>query len=157
MKSVDFIKDSKQMFVKEEVVVKGINDKEYKVMVSKKLKDTDIIAIVDDILVRSEMCRKESVKFDVVMSMYALMVKYFTDIQFNTYKDLKKQFMHELDMLNAVIDLGIFGELISHFDKDETKKIQDAFEKYSESFKAISNNVIAQELLGGEEVESVSI
>lgn len=155
MKAIDFIKDSKQTFVKEDVVIEANNGKEYTVGVWKKLKDTSIMALVDDVVLRSEMCKKENIKFDVVMSMYALIVKYFTDIQFSTYPNLKKQFSHELDMLKAMIDLGVFEHLIKEFDADEIKKIQDAFEKYGESFKSISNNIIAQEALGGEEVEQV--
>lgn len=151
MKAIDFIKDSRQEFAKEEVIIKGNNDKEYKINASKKLKDTDIMAMVDDILARSEMCKKENIEFDVVMSMYALMVKYFTDIQFSIYPNMKKQFSHELDMLKAMIDLGVFAEILKQFDTEEVKKIQDAFEKYAQSFKAINNNIITQGLLGGEE------
>lgn len=151
MKAIDLIKDSNEVFKKEEVVLIGLNNKEYKLMISKKLKDTDIMAIVDDLLVRSDLCKKESIKFDTVMCVYALMIKYFTDIKFSTYPNMKKQFSHEIDMLKALIDLGLLEQILREFDEDEIVKIQSAFEKYKESFKAINNDLITQEVLHGED------
>ena len=150
MKAIDFIKDSKNEFTQKEIVVKGNNNKEYKVKINNKLKDTDVMSMVDDLVSRSEMCKKENIKFDTVMSMYALMIKYFTDIQFSTYPNLKRQFAHEIDMLKAMIDLGVFTEILSNFDNGEIKKIEDMFKKYATSFNVINHNEITKQILAGE-------
>lgn len=157
IKAIDFIKDSSENFKQEDVVIKGNNEKEYTIKISKKIKDTDIMEIVDSLVLRSDMCKKEKIKFDTVMSMYALMIKVFTDIKFSTYPNLKKVFSHEIDMLKALIDLGLLEQILLQFDKEEVNKIQDTFIKYSESYKAINNNIISQSVLGGEEDGEVSI
>ena len=146
IKGMDFIKDADKEYEQVEKIIVGCNGSEYKVKISKKIKDSVVMDIVDEILVRSEMCKKENIKFDVVMAIYALMIKHLTDIKFNEYQNMKKQFAHEIDMLKAMIDLHVLESILNEFDASEVKKIQDAFEKYSETFKYINNNIISKKL-----------
>lgn len=146
IKGIDFIKDANKEYEQVDKIVVGCNGKEYKVKISSKIKDSVVMDIVDEILARSEMCKKENIKFDVVMSIYALIIKHLTDIKFSEYPNTKKQFAHEIDMLKAMIDLQILEPILKEFNIDEIKKIQDAFNKYGNTFRKINDNIISQSL-----------
>ena len=146
VKGIDFIKDANKEYEQVDRIIVGCNGKEYKIKIANKIKESIVMDIVDGILTRSEMCRKENIKFDVIMSTYALIIKYLTDIKFSEYPNMKKQFAHEVDMLKAMIDLQILEPILKEFNTDEIKKIQDAFSKYSKAFKEINNNIISQNL-----------
>lgn len=152
MKAIDFIKESNEAFKMEEIVVETNTGKKCPVKINRKLRDSEIANIIDDLVLRSEMCKKEKIKFNMVISLYALMFKAFTDIKFSTYPNLKRQYAHEIDTVKAIVDLGVYETIVNELgkNKDEMDKIQDMFIKYGESFKAISNNAIAHEILGGE-------
>lgn len=150
IKGIDFIKDANKEYEQIEKVVKGVNGKEYKIKIFNKIKDSVVVDIVDEILIRSEMCKKENIKIDIILSIYALMIKHLTDIKFSEYPNIKRQFSHEIDMLKAMIDLHILEEILSLFDADEINKIKDAFVKYSKTFNHINNNIISQKLKGDE-------
>lgn len=152
MKAIDFIKESNEVFKMEEIVVETNTGKECRVKVNRKFRDSEIANIIDELVLRSEMCKKENIKFNTVIALYVLMFKAFTDIKFSTYPNLKKQYAHEIDTVMAMVDLGVYEQIINELgkNKEEMAKIQDTFTKYGESFKAINNNVISKEILGGE-------
>lgn len=147
MKANQFVKDVNQEFGFKLVKLKSNNDKMYEIKVANKFKETDIMKIVDGLLERSEMCKKENIKFNILLSLYGLMIKTFTDIEFSKYPNLKKEYLVEINVLESLIDLGVYEQLISSFDKNEIKKIEEIFSKYAKSIKLINNNIIAQNIL----------
>lgn len=147
MKANQFVKDVNQEFGFKLVKLKSNNDKMYEIKVANKFKETDIMKIVDGLLERSEMCKKENIKFNILLSLYGLLIKTFTDIEFSKYPNLKKEYSVEISVLESLIDLGVYEQLISSFDKNEIKKVEDIFRKYAKSIKLINNNIIAQDIL----------
>ena len=69
---------------------------------------------------------------------------------------MKKQYTHELEIVNCLFDLGLFDQIISRFDKGTMEKIQDSLEKYSKQLKAVSNNKL-KEILESEYQAEVEI
>lgn len=147
MKANQFVKDVNQEFGFKLVKLKSNNDKMYEIKVANKFKETDIMKIVDGLLERSEMCKKENIKFNILLSLYGLLIKTFTDIEFSKYPNLKKEYSVEISVLESLIDLGVYEQLISSFDKNEIKKVEEIFNKYAKSIKLINNNIIAQNIL----------
>lgn len=147
MKANQFVKDVNQEFGFKLVKLKSNNDKMYEIKVTNKFKETDIMKIVDGLLERSEMCKKENIKFNILLSLYGLLIKTFTDIEFSKYPNLKKEYLVEISVLESLIDLGVYEQLISSFDKNEIKKVEEIFSKYAKSIKLINNNIIAQNIL----------
>lgn len=147
MKANQFLKDVNEEFGFKVVKLKSNNDKTYEIKVANKFKETDIMKIVDGLLERSEMCKKENIKFNVLLSLYGLLIRTFTDIEFSKYPNLKKEYLVEINVLESLIDLGVYEQLISSFDKNEIKKVEDIFSKYAKSMKLINNNIIAQNVL----------
>lgn len=147
MKANQFLKDVNEEFGFKVVKLKSNNDKTYEIKVSNKFKETDIMKIVDGLLERSEMCKKENIKFNILLSLYGLLIRTFTDIEFSKYPNLKKEYLVEINVLESLIDLGVYEQLISSFDKNEIKKVEDIFSKYAKSMKLINNNIIAQNVL----------
>lgn len=147
MKANQFVKDVNQEFGFKLLKLKSNNDKMYEIKVANKFKETDIMKIVDGLLERSEMCKKENIKFNILLSLYGLMIKTFTDIEFSKYPNLKKEYLVEISVLESLIDLGVYEQLISSFDKNEIKKVEEIFSKYAKSIKLINNNIIAQNIL----------
>lgn len=148
MNGIDLIKDSNKEYEKVEKVIIGSNGKEYKVKIANKIRESIVMDIVDGILARSEMCKNEDIQFDVVMSIYALMIKYLTDIKFSEYPNMKKQFCHEIDMLRAMIDLKILEPILKEFNTEEMKKIQQIFDKYAKTLKQVNHNIINKNIKG---------
>lgn len=150
MKANQFLKDVSEGFGVKEVELKGNNEKTYKIKVSNKFKETDIMKIIDNLLARSEMCKKEDIQFNLLMSLYALLIKTFTDIEFSKYPNIKKEYLTEIAVLESLIDLDVYRQLLSSFDINEIKKVEDMFDKYAKSMKLINNNIIGQEILNGD-------
>ncbi|MEG2546339.1 MAG: hypothetical protein RSA51_07250 [Niameybacter sp.] len=151
MKANELLKDVKKTYERKGIQIESESGKAYTIQMETKFKETKIIEIVDGLVERSVMCTKEGMKFDTTMCLYALMLKQFTDIEFSKFNQLKRQYAHEVEMLKAVIDMGLFTQIMNVFEPEEMKKIEGVFEQYKASFKAIHNEVIAQKVMRGEE------
>ena len=143
---IDFINDAEDVFKKEEVVVISDYGKEYKFKICKKLRDTDIAKIVNQLNKNSLYCSKTNKDYDLIIDMYAILIKMFTDIQFKTYKDTWKQIEHQVRVCSCMIDLGVYKKIVEMFDVESIKKIQDSFTVYDKTFNQINNRFIKQEI-----------
>lgn len=147
MKANQFLKDVNEEFRFKVVELKSNNGKTYKVKIADKFKETDIMKIVDGLLERSEMCKKENIKFNILLSLYGLVIRTFTDIEFSKYPNLKKEYLVEINVLESLIDLGVYEQLISSFDNREVQKVEEIFSKYAKSMKRINDNIVSQNIL----------
>lgn len=143
MKSIELLNLSNQEFKKKEIILTHSSG-DYPVVIDQKFKETEIMKLVQDLVVRSQYCSKHDLEFNVVENIYLLIVKYFTDIKFSKFKSTEKQYNHEIDVLGALINLGLFKQLIEAFDPKEIEQISQIFEKYKESFKAINNTIVTE-------------
>lgn len=146
IKEIDFIQESNKEYEKVKRTFKASNGKSYEISICKKIKNTIIMEIVDDLLKRSEMCKNEKIKFDIVLSTYALLIKHLTDIQFKEFKQVKKQFIYEVDMIKALLDLGLLEQILKELEPGEVDKISESFKDYSYMYKKINHNIISKEI-----------
>jgi len=147
---------SKQEFSYRQIIVVTPDKQEFEVQIQEKLNDTTVMNLISDLVERSNYCTENKIEFNEILNTYFLLIKYFTNINFNTYKSIKKQYSHELAVISALIDLSIFEQIISHFDKETMEKISVSMNKYSKQLNMISNNKI-REILEDEYQAKVEI
>ena len=58
--------------------------------IQEKLNDTAIMNLISDLVERSNYCTENNIEFNEILNTYFLLIKYFTDIKFNTYKSIEK-------------------------------------------------------------------
>lgn len=146
VKEIDFIQESNKEYEKVKKTLKASNGNEYEVYICKKIKHTIIMEIMDELLKRSEMCKKEKIDFDIVLSTYALLIKHLTDIQFKEFKQVKKQFVYEIEMIKALLDLDLLEQILKELDPGEIDKINQSFKDYNDMYRKINNNILSKEI-----------
>ncbi len=142
MKAIDIINISKQEFGYKKVQVQANTGQEFIVQIQEKLNDSKISELVVSLIERSEFCDKNNIEFNIIQNIYIMLIKYFTDIKFNTYDDLQKEYSHEVATVTALVDLDLFNQIISHFNQESLKKVQDMFEKYTNQLKPLVNEEV---------------
>lgn len=145
MKSIDIVNLANKSF-KKKIVTLTCADKTYDLSIEEHFRETTILELVDEMRERSQYCLKHEIKFDMMQTLYILMIKKFTDIKFSQFKAVEKQYAHELDVVKSLIDLGLFTQIIQAFDSKEVDKIGVYLERYKENMKIIANTVLAQEM-----------
>lgn len=148
---LDFINDANDIFKKEDVVIVSDYGKEYKFEMCKKLRDSDVVKIVNELNKNSTYCSRANKQYDLMMDMYAILIKRFTNIEFKTYKDTWKQIQYQISVCECMVDLGVYKKIIEMFDVESIKKLQDAFGVYGKTFDKINNRFIKHELDGQKE------
>ena len=149
IKSNDILNIAKKEFAYKKLLL-TISGQEYEVLIQEKLNDTSITNLVTDLIERYEYCKTNNIEFNTIQHIYFLLVKYFTDIKFNTYKELEKSYKHELDTISALIDLEVFDQILNQFDKDTLVRIQNMFDKYSNQLKSVVNDEVKKAIIEGE-------
>lgn len=122
------------------------NGEEFTVSIDKKFKDTEIAKMFTELVARSEHAKKESLEFDITGHLLILLVKHFTDIQFQETGSIGGDMEIEVRTLNALINLGLFEQIVEQFDKAEVDRISEMLKKQETGLKNIANNIIAMEL-----------
>lgn len=149
MKSNDILNIARKEFAYKKLLLE-INGQDYEILIQEKLNETSIASLVTDLIERYEYCSTNNIEFNTIQHIYFLLVKYFTDIKFNTYKELKKSYEHELNTISALIDLEVFDQILNQFDKDTLGRIQNMFEKYSNQLKSVVNDEVKNMITEGE-------
>jgi len=154
----DIINIANEEFAMREIVCITNNGKEVKLRIQPKLNDTKVLELVANLVERSDYCVKNNLQFEELYNVYFLLIKYFTDIKFNTYKSVKKQLEYDLTAIKAIMDLGIFHQIMNYFDKDTMDRIQETLNKQNKAMKTIANNqlkqIIDDEIQAKEELEN---
>lgn len=145
--SNDIINQAKQAFKPREVVVEAINGKEYKVKIQDNINDTKIAELMTDLLERSEWYKENNLTFNIVQVIYILMLKHFTDIDFRVTENKDEDYANEVNLCNALVDLGLFKAIMEHFTDESSKKIQDAFDVYAKNIKSVHQNEMFKEIV----------
>lgn len=122
------------------------NGEEFEVTIDTKFKDTEIANIFAELIQRSEYAKKASLDFDVTAYILILLIKHFTNIEFQETKSMANNMEIEVRTLNALINLGLLEQILDNFDKSEVEKLSKAFEKHEAGFKQIANNLMVKEL-----------
>ena len=146
IKEIDFIQEANKEYEKVKKILKASNGNKYEIYICKKIKHTIIMEIMDELLKRSEMCKKEKIDFDIVLSTYALLIKHLTDIQFKEFKQIKKQFIYEIEMIKALLDLDLLEQILKELDPGEIDKINQSFKDYNDMYRKINNNILSKEI-----------
>ena len=140
----DIINIASEEFAMKEIVCVTNKGKEIKLRIQPKLNDTKILELVASLVERSDYFAKNNLQFEDLYNSYFLLIKYFTDLKFNTYKSIKKQLEYELTAIKAIMDLGIFDQIMNNFDIDTMNKIQEALSKQNKAMQVIANNQLKQ-------------
>lgn len=126
-----------EQYQQKEVTIK-VNGTDYSVKIKEQFKDTEIAELFNELYQRHMYCQKEGLNYDITSGLMALTIKHFTDIEFSTNGNLKDDFENEVQMLDALINLGIFEQVIQQFDKKEIEKMGKKMGEYSNTFKKLS-------------------
>lgn len=151
MKANDIVNSARREYSSTKITVVAVDGEEYEIEVQEKLNDTKVSKLVLDLVERSEFCDKNNIEFNIVNNIYFLLIKYFTNIKFVNSKDLKKQYSNELAFIDGLLDLDLFEQIVSHFDKDSLYRVQNMFEKYSKTLKPAINNEVKNMLKDDED------
>lgn len=154
----DIINIASEEFAMKEIICVTNNGKEVKLRIQPKLNDTKVLELVASLVERSNYCAKNNLQFEELYNAYFLLIKYFTDLKFNAYKSIEKQYEHEIEAIKAIMDLGIFDQIMNHFDKNTMDRIQEILNKQSKATQMIVNNQLKQmiddEIQAKEELEN---
>lgn len=151
LEQLSILSMEQEAYKRKEIKVKA-NGEEYSVCIDEKFKDTEIATILTELVKRSEHAKKESLNFDITGHLLILLIKHFTDIQFQETGSIGKDMDIEVRTLNALINLGIFEQIVERFDKAEVSRISEMIKKHQKGLKAIANNIMAMELKSDEEL-----
>lgn len=122
------------------------NGEEFTVSIDTKFKDTEIAKVISELVKRSEYAKKASLDFDVTAYILILLIKHFTDIEFQETNSMASDMDVEVRTLNALINLGIFEQIIENFDKKEVDRLGEMLEKNQAGIKYMANNIMATEV-----------
>ncbi len=147
MKAIDIINESKQEFSKKKIIIIANTGKEYELLIQEKLNETTVAEIVADLIDRSNFCKQREMDFNIVQNIYLLLIKYFTDIKFSKSKSFEKEYSEDLQLINALIDLGLFEQIFKNFNEESLKKVVELFETYAKQMKSITQNQVEKEVI----------
>lgn len=152
MKAIDVINSSKQEYSSRKVVLKASDGIEYEILIQDKLNESALASLVSELTTRSEEFKRLGIEFDMILNIYILIIKYFTDIKFNNYKVLKKQIEHETELFRALIDMNLIDQILNSFDEDCIKDIEKLFDKYPKQMSQITENIAMEEVIDNADI-----
>ena len=147
MKAIDIINSAKQEYTSRKVVLVASNNVEYELEIQEKLDDVSVSKLVVDLVERAELCEKNNIEFDVTQNIYFLLIKYFTNVPFNKYKDLEKQYSHELSFIEGLVNLKLFNQLVSYFNEESLQSVKNMFDTYTDTLKPLVNNEVKKQVV----------
>lgn len=164
VKANDFISLENRSFKKKEVTLKDINGKTFTINIDETFKRTDLVKIMTDICERAEYCKKNDITFDYTVCLYAMILKYFTDIKFTEYKNIKDKYENEIKLIRALINLELLEQIMNSISPDEMIKFTDIakefamFTKYSFQVQAdqMLDNLINEYELNNAETDDIN-
>lgn len=133
-------------FTMRPIIVTTSDNQEFEVQIQEKINDTTIMELISELTERSNYCKKNDIEFNPILNTYVLLIKYFTNIKFNNYKVIEKQLSHEISIINKLLDLNLFTQIVSYFDKETMDKIQESFGLYAKQTNIITNNIMLENL-----------
>lgn len=152
MKAIDVINSSKQEYSSRKVVLKASDGIEYEILIQDKLNESALASLVSELTTRSEEFKRLGIEFDMILNIYILIIKYFTDIKFNNYKVLKKQIEHETELFRALIDMNLIDQILNSFDEYCIKDIEKLFDKYPKQMSQITENIAMEEVIDNADI-----
>jgi hypothetical protein len=147
MKANDIINSAKKEYSFKKITVTSIDGEEYEVQIQEKLNETKLANLVSELTTRSEECKKIGLEFDMILNIYVLIIKYFTNIKFNNNKVFSKQIEQEMEFLKALIDMNLLDQILNNFDENSIKDLEKLFDKYSKQMSQITENIAMEEVI----------
>jgi len=147
MKAIDVINSAKQEFASRKVILIANNNIEYEVLIQEKLNESKLAELVSELTTRSEEFNRLNLEFDIILNIYILIIKYFTDIKFNNYKVVTKQIVHETELIKALIDMNLLEQILNNFNEDCIKDLEKLFNKYPKQMNKITESMAMKEVI----------
>jgi len=147
MKAIDIINSSKQVFSKKKIIITDIENQEYELEIQEKLDESTLASLVSELTIRSEEFKKLNIEFDMILNIYILIIKHFTNIKFNKYKVLTKQVEHETELIKALINMNLLDQILNNFDENSIKDLEKLFDKYPKQMSQVTENIAMEEVI----------
>ena len=147
MKAIDIINSSKQVFSKKKIIITDIENQEYELEIQEKLDESTLASLVSELTIRSEEFKKLNIEFDMILNIYILIIKHFTNIKFNKYKVLTKQVEHETELIKALINMNLLDQILNNFDENSIKDLEKLFDKYPKQISQVTENIAMEEVI----------
>lgn len=148
----DIANIAKQEFSYKEILIKANTGHEFTVKIQEKLNESKLAELVSELTIKSNEFSKLNLDFDMILNIYILIIKYFTDIKFNNYKSLIKQVEYECKVLKNLIDLNLLDQILNSFDEDCIKDIEKLFDKYPKHMSQITENIAMKEVVDSADI-----
>lgn len=133
-------------FSTQEVVVK-VRDSEYVVLVDKKFR-LEKIQIMFNEMIQKQAIRPMS-ENEMMMYMFFLMIKYFTDLE---ACQGEKDYDEQMHIFNILVELEIITPIMMAFDPNEVSKFSDFSKNLTENIKELTKKIEDDNNVKGEEV-----
>lgn len=152
LKAIDVINSSKQVFSRKKIIITDIENQEYELEVQEKLDESTLATLVSELTTRSEEFKRLDLEFDMILNIYILIIKYFTNIKFNNYKVLTKQIGHEVELIKALINMNLLDQILNNFDENSIKDLEKLFDKYPKHMNQITENIAMEEVINNADI-----
>ena len=107
----------------------------YNVTYDKEIKTTKLLRVLDELKDRMLILNKYNVQYDYTAHIYILLIKHFTDIEFpeihcKTKDEIENSFRDEMSMMEALLDLDLYGRIMENFTEENLKDINEFIDNF---------------------------
>lgn len=110
----------------------------FEVLIDTKFQPSKIQALIMELAEQQQKIKHLDDILDISYFVSFLVVKHFTDISIT--KTVGNNFEQQIRVLKAMVDLGIFEQIMDGFDKQELDKINIYIKKASDNIKEMDKN-----------------
>lgn len=121
---------------KQKSIFVDIEGGQYEVLIDTKFQISKIQELIAEVIEKQRELFKIQDIFDIAYYINFLLIKYFTNINLAKAEEFDKQ----IRVFKAMIDLGIFDQVMEAFDEKEVEKINEYLKKASENVKKLGNS-----------------
>lgn len=144
----NFNNDVKEYFKKEKKTLEGKNGKKYEITFSTKLSEKQKQEMLQTYIDFTNVIKENDDDYDKNVIYLLILIRYLTDIYVydendkeNTNKSkyaeesdsLYVLISKELDILNCLVELGLFSQIIENLNTDAIKELNDYLLKFTET------------------------
>ncbi len=114
----------------------NVENEQYEVLIDTKFKISKIQELLAEVVEKTQQLLKLKDIFNIPYYINFLIIKYFTNVEITKVQDFSEQ----LRVYKAMLDLGIFDQIMEAFDEKEVEKIGIYLKKMNENLKKLDKN-----------------
>jgi hypothetical protein len=112
------------------------NNQTFDVLIDEKFQPTKIQNLIMELAEKQQQIKNLNDILDLSFFANYLIIKYFTNIEMVKVDDLEKS----IRVFKALVDLGIFEQIMDQFDEKEMQKVNEYIKKMSDKVKELDKN-----------------